>query len=398
MTDTTSPPPLQLAIVGCGQIVKHHVAYMDKSSWQIRALCDPNANHRSTIESLCSSELSSLPTKKPVHQYENLKDLLDDAEVMKELDVIFIATPHDLHEPMAMQVLLESSVYVALEKPLSTTYDSCERLVTAAQGRLLITEQSSCWQEVVRAKELIEQGAIGRLVSVASYYYESMRDNVTSGDMDDETCKGGVGGWRGNTKRAGGGIAMDGGLHWIRPLRELCGGRITKVVGVVRRGLVPELKMDGGESVGHALLEIETAENSNQQQPIEAGPLIATYSCNMLATAPMAHDACPYFRITGDQGEMVIHGDGLLQKPGAGGLRLYNNEYPDGHELFLKDRQGGFFSGFAGLWEDIFRIVTTKDAAAADESVVKAADDVKVVLALYRSSESKLWEDVDIEG
>ena len=113
----------------------------------------------------------------------------------------------------------------------------------------------------------------------------------------------------------------------------------------------------------------------------------------MLATAPMAHDTCPYFRITGDQGELVIHGDGLLRRPGAGGLRLYNEDHPEGQEQFAATREGGFFLGFAGLWREISRIVTTRDAEAAHESVVRAADDVRVVLALYRSSQSKQWED-----
>jgi len=113
-----------------------------------------------------------------------------------------------------------------------------------------------------------------------------MRDNVTSGSVDD---LGGLG-WRASLARAGGGIAMDGGLHWIRPLREMLNLRIDQVVGIVRRGLAPELQMEG-ESVGHVLFQMDTAGD----KPEGAGPLVATYSCNMLATAPMAHDACPYF-------------------------------------------------------------------------------------------------------
>jgi predicted dehydrogenase len=124
-------------------------------------------------------------------------------------------------------------------------------------------------------------------------------------------------------------------------------------------------------------------------------PLVATYSCNMLATAPMAHDACPYFRITGDKGELVIHGNGLFrEEPGAGGLRMYNKENPKGMELFSQDRVGGFFLGFAQLWQDILRIVTNNDEGAAHESVVRAADDVRVVLAIYKSAETGQWETV----
>jgi hypothetical protein len=109
----------------------------------------------------------------------------------------------------------------------------------------------------------------------------------------------------------------------------------------------------------------------------------------------MAHDVCPYFRITGDGGELVIHGNGLFrEEPGAGGLRLYNKDNPKGKELFPQDRMGGFFLGFAGLWQDILRMARTNDKVAAHESVVRAADDVCVVLAIYKSSETGQWETV----
>lgn len=230
------------------------------------------------------------------------------------------------------------------------------------------------------------EGAIGNIVTAASYYYESMKDNVTSGSVEE----GGGLGWRASIERAGGGIIIDGGLHWIRPLREMVGLRIEKVIGVIRRGLAPELQMEG-ESVGHALFQMETT----GKEPEGAGPLVATYSSNMLATAPMAHDTCPYFRITGDKGELVIHGNGLFrEEPGSGGLRLYDGANPNGKELFPQDRMGGFFLGFAGLWQDIHRIATTEDRVAAHDSVVRAADDVKVVLAIYKSAETKQWETV----
>jgi UDP-N-acetyl-2-amino-2-deoxyglucuronate dehydrogenase len=241
---------------------------------------------------------------------------------------------------------------------------------------------------------MIADGAIGQIVSAAAYYYESMRDNVTSGSVDAES--GGLG-WRGSLKRAGGGVAIDGGLHWIRPLREMC-GRIDSVVGVIRTHLAPELQMEG-ESLGHALFKItpptEQQPLSPLSQPAGSGSLIATYSCNMLATAPMAHADCPYFRITGNKGELVIHGDGLFkEQPGAGGLRLYDQDNPTGKEMFAPDRAGGFFLGFTGLWQHIHQIIVDQDVSAAHETVVRAADDVRVVLALYKSSETGQWETV----
>jgi UDP-N-acetyl-2-amino-2-deoxyglucuronate dehydrogenase len=407
-----TPPPLGVAIVGCGQIVTHHLAAMASlqadAAFVVRVVCDPSAARRLVIEQVCRSagllrvdtkkDASSTTTTTPVQlpHLASLAELLAAPALLATVDVIFIAVPHDLHASLATRALLESSKIVVLEKPLAPTREECEQLVTRSatcrrekQGSMLVmAEQSPYWQEVVRAKQMIAEGDIGMVVTAAAYYYESMRDNVTSGSVNATT--GGLG-WRGSLARAGGGIAMDGGLHWIRPLREMLGTRIAEVVGVTRQNLAPELAMEG-ECLGHALFKMAPPAHAPSRQPPGAGPLVATYSCNMLATAPMAHDACPYFRVTGNKGELIIHGDGLLRTPGAGGLRWYNEENPTGKEIFPLDRQGGFFLGFAGLWQEIHRICQQGDYDAAHQSVERASDDVRVVLALYKSAKSGRWE------
>jgi predicted dehydrogenase len=345
-----------------------------------------------------------------------LEDLLkyDDSDIhpiLDAIDIIFIAVPHDLHESIAFMALQGTSrQLIVLEKPLAPTRASCDALLEASiiyQHRLFIAEQSPYWPAVQKAQSLIHTDkAIGEIISIASYYYESMRDNVTSGSIDAHT---GSLGWRGSLQRAGGGIAIDGGLHWIRPIRELYRTRIQKVMGVIcpipqiQRALAME-----GETLGHALFELEPptiggsghddadASSSSSSSSIQYPPFIATYSCCMLASpAPMAHDTCPYLRITGTAGELVIAGTGLQKHvPNAGGLRLYNTEYPSGKDV-LEDgtmQPCHFFMAFIGLWDEIHRVIREHDTAATHESVVRAADDVRVVLAFYKSSTTKCWE------
>ena len=459
LQDPSARQPLGVAIVGCGQIVTHHVKAMAKAVYaatndgdssstktrlfQIRALVDPSAERRSIIRQLArdvgllseeedatnttnANTNTSTSTSSAVNEYSALDDLLlllhnDDTNILTTtIDILFIAVPHDLHESLALQALQQAQgKVVVMEKPLAPTRTACDRLVQAsadllqqsqenrmnknnAVSMLMVAEQSPYWPAVVHAQKLLscKNCPIGdTIVTAASYYYESMRDNITSGTTnatnDNNDSKGSILGWRASVARAGGGIALDGGLHWIRPLREMLGLKIHKVVGVVRRNMAPELQMEG-ESVGHALLQMETT----GKEPEGAGPLVATYSCNMLATAPMAHDICPYFRITGNQGELVIHGNGLVcanQPDGyGGGLRLYNDANPNGVELLTPDQlQGGFFRGFTGLWERLYEICITRDYAAAHETVVRAAHDVKTVLALYDSAKSGQWESVE---
>lgn len=399
MTDTT----FGLAVVGCGQIATHHmdaIASRLERSIQLRALCDPSEERRNVLATLPSCQKLGA---NEVKQFATMDDLIADKDFLESsIDIIFIAVPHDLHEQLALQALAQKKI-VVLEKPLAPTLESCNILAetsaalqpaNAKEGPMLIVaEQSPYWESVALARQLIADGAIGRIVTASAYYYESMRDNITSGSVD---STGGLG-WRGSIARAGGGIAIDGGLHWIRPLREML-GRIDEVVAVTRYGLAPELGMEG-ESLGHAIFKIQPTPDANSPlaQPSESGCLTATYSCNMLSTAPMAHDMCPYFRVTGTKGELVIGGDGLAkEKPGAGGLRLYDDENPTGKDMLPTDRLGGFFLGFAGLWQEVHRICVERDVAKAHETVVRAADDVRTVLAMYKSAKSGSWESTQI--
>mmetsp|Transcript_30593 Transcript_30593/g.57300 ORF Transcript_30593/g.57300 Transcript_30593/m.57300 type:complete len:378 (-) Transcript_30593:50-1183(-) len=371
---------LNVAIVGCGQIVTHHVtALAGAGGYHVMALCDPSADRRKIIQELCV-ERNVASAANPPAEFSTLEELLEHPETAKQCQVIFIAVPHDLHVPIASKAL-QSGKHVVLEKPLAPTIEGCLELQAVSktsEGMLIVAEQSPYWQEVVKAKELLDDGSIGEVVTAASYFYESMRDNMTSG-LDES---GGLG-WRCSLARAGGGIVIDGGLHWLRPLRELCGD-IDSVVGVIQNA-EPGIGLEG-ETLAHAILKIKR-EGPN--------PLLATYSANNVHTAPMAHDTCPYIRLTGTKGELVVAGTGLFPD-GGGGLRMYNDEYPMGKDLFPKDRQGGFFLGFQGLWATVTDILNTQDRCAAEKTVLDAAKDVAVALAIYKSAKSGRWEQCEL--
>lgn len=221
---------LGLAIVGCGQIVTHHLAAMaslqskrsedDEPIHQpikLLALCDPSAERREIIAELPASRTLG-SSKQSISQYSSLDELVADSAIMERIQIIFIAVPHDLHETLALRALSAASSgadkIVVMEKPLAPTRQACETLMEASlqlsqsssieTPMLIVAEQSPYWQEVVLAKKLIHENAIGSIVSAASYYYESMRTNDTSGNVDES---GGLG-WRGSIARAGGGKYM----------------------------------------------------------------------------------------------------------------------------------------------------------------------------------------------
>ena len=422
------PTKTGIIIVGCGQIMTHHVEQMAGTGepLEVIAVCDPNPKRRHVILECCrryeirSNTVLECNTLKEFlaqelrqHQQDSTGQNVDEPTATTPQHIIVLALPHDLHEPVALEALA-SGHHVVLEKPLAPTMSSCRRIQEAAAavaaqntnhrrpgGMLIVAEQSPYWEEIALAKRLVRQGDIGTVISAASYFYESLRTCLTSGI--DET-DGGLG-WRRSVERAGGGVVIDGGLHWIRPLRELCGD-VQSVVGVTRKNLQPGLQMEG-ETLAHALLKLKPPPPQSEDDATEdeekfrfvrqpentGGPLVATFSCNMLHTAPMAHDMCPFFRITGTKGELVVAGTGL-DPVGGGGLRLYNEDHIFGKDMFPKDRQGAFYLGFRGLWNEISRILRENDRAAAAKTVDEAAKDVAVALALYESSRTGQWVDL----
>ncbi len=120
--------------------------------------------------------------------------------------------PHHLHEPYTEQCL-RAGKHVLLEKPVSHTLASCQRVVRAVEAHpdlvCMVAENSQFWPEVrdpgslavncifppfalrlwlilktyccwlpwcqvVKAKELIEEGVIGEPYFAQANYWESM--------------------------------------------------------------------------------------------------------------------------------------------------------------------------------------------------------------------------------
>jgi predicted dehydrogenase len=126
------------------------------------------------------------------------RDLL---EGLDEVDAVTIALPNHLHADVALAAL-ESKKHVVVEKPLCLTLAEADRLIAAAahHRRLLGYAEELCFApKYVRAKELADQGVLGRLFKVAQV----------------ESHAGPYSPWFFDPKCAGGGAAMDMGCHAI---------------------------------------------------------------------------------------------------------------------------------------------------------------------------------------
>ena len=169
--------------------------------------------------------------------------------------------------------------------------------------------------------------------------------------------------WRYDKEVAGGGIVIDGGSHWIRPLRMWL-GEIDEVVATLG---YPLAEMDG-ESLARALCRFKSG-------------AVAVFDALRAGFEVRPREE---FRITGTVGEIVIE-RGTERR-----VLFFDRDTPQGREVMAKGngREAAF-----GLGLDDFShaVLEGRPLAASPEY---SLGELRTALAMYRSMESRRWEKV----
>ena len=332
---------LKLALVGCGNIARAHWRGITYHAPQIEVTAAVDAN---------PERAAAMAERTGAAAFSSLSEALADGE----FDAVDIMLPHNLHEPVALEALAAGK-HVVLEKPMAPTLEACERILQgAAQAGtvFMIAEQSQYWPDVVRARELIEAGAIGDVISVRAYFFDPLRRDPADPKP-----------WRFQLDRSGGGIAIDGGAHWLRPLRMWL-GEVDEVIATTSR---PVADMEG-ESQAHAILRF-------------AGGQTASFDLLLSDTTASPHED---FRITGSTGELVIRGGR------EGWLKLFDREHPEG-ELVMETFPGRADAFGFELQEFSQAVLHGAPLTATPEF---SLGELRTGLAIYRSAASGRWEKV----
>ena len=133
----------------------------------------------------------------------------------KELDIIVVATPNDVHEDLVVNGL-KSGKNVICEKPVALSVESFDRMVEAAKesGKLLTVHQNRRWDvDFLGVKSVIESGEIGEVIRIES------RIHGSRGIPSDWRCE----------KAPGGGMILDWGVHLIDQMLQLIPEKIVSV-------------------------------------------------------------------------------------------------------------------------------------------------------------------------
>ncbi len=132
--------------------------------------------HADTLASMPGIELAALSTRRPerlaevadrygvARRYSDYRELLADPDV----DAVSVVTHYYDHADVAVDAL-RAGKHVLLEKPMASTVEECDRIVeaaAAARGLFMVGHICRFDPRVVLAKQAIDEGRIGKIVSM----------------------------------------------------------------------------------------------------------------------------------------------------------------------------------------------------------------------------------------
>ena len=154
MQPSSTPPVLRVAVLGAGYVAPYHLrALQTIPGVEIAAIADPD-----------SAKAGALAKQFSI---QRVTATLDDLAA-EPLDVVHILTPPALHADLAIAAM-RRGCHVFVEKPMAETVEDCDRIIAASReyGRIVTVNHSYRFDPVVlRALDLVAQGAIGDVLSV----------------------------------------------------------------------------------------------------------------------------------------------------------------------------------------------------------------------------------------
>jgi predicted dehydrogenase len=174
------------------------------------------------------------------HAFEDYRALL----AVKEIDLVCLALPNPLHAQATLDAAAAGK-HVICEKPLCRTLQEADRMIAACRQAgvlLLYAEELSFAPKYVRAKQLADEGALGRVFLV----------------KQSEEHFGPHEPWFWDVDRSGGGVLLDMGCHSIEYARWVFGKPAVKSV-TAQMGLYVHKDKTRGEDHSLCVVEYEGA-------------------------------------------------------------------------------------------------------------------------------------------
>lgn len=228
-------PRLNVAIIGCGRIGEREAeATVAIPDLRLVAVSDIGPAFRDKAVRMGARYECDV-----VHEWRHLV-------ARNDVHIVVVATPNAFHRDIAIEAM-KNGKHVVVEKPLASTLEDAEEMVLTAerQGVKLMTNFNHRRHDHnLRAKQLIDQGVIGRPLFVRGRIGHGRfvvgPSPAAPGRLE------AVNSWYMDARHAGGGTVIDNGVHLFDLARWFMADEFVEVQGAVTRNLdVCEYESDG---------------------------------------------------------------------------------------------------------------------------------------------------------
>jgi len=324
---------LKAALIGCGMIADNHLTALQNIGVSVVGVYD--LNHAAAL---------SFAESRSLFVYNTLEALLQD-----DTDLVAVCTPSGTHADLAVSIM-EHGKCAVVEKPIALTNVDCQRILQTEMktGRFCAPISQLRFSDTYRTvKNAVDSESFSRILlgSLSMKYYRSPEYFAGS--------------WRGTKAMDGGGALMNQGIHGID---MLCG-----LLGCPKQ-------ISGHIATLHHDIEVEDMAVASLVFPsgalgvIDAGTAI-TYS------KPRRLEIC------GTHASVTIEEDVLLSSEGislTGGTptTIRSWETPSAFSADLHTTQ----------YRNICAAIRNEEPLYY--TALEAANTIKVILAIYESSET----------
>lgn len=202
---------LNIGIIGCGKIteVRHAPEYYENPDCLITAFYD-----------VVTEKARKLAAQYGGKSYDSIKGLLS-----SDVDAVSVCVSNIYHAGISIKAL-KASKHVLCEKPMATTLEECEAMIKAASesGKYLMIGQNQRLAKAhIRAKELLESGELGNLITFQTKFCHPGPEGWT-GQKDS---------WFFDKHLAKFGVMADLGVHKTDLIYFLTGQKIVRTSAVI---------------------------------------------------------------------------------------------------------------------------------------------------------------------
>ena len=204
---------IRVGVIGCGKIAqtRHLPEYADNAYAEIAAVYDLDHNRAKEVALRYGAAV-----------YESYEALLEDAGI----DAVSVCVANVSHYEVSVAAM-HAGKHVLCEKPMAVTLEQCEEMVRISEetGKyLMIGHNQRLTQTHIRAKELIRQGQIGKIITFRTSFGHAGPETW----MIDRKNN-----WFFDKARAQFGALADLGVHKTDLIQFLTGRRIKKVTAKI---------------------------------------------------------------------------------------------------------------------------------------------------------------------